>query len=146
MFTNCYLKPATMEDVDLIFEWANDEEERRNSFNPEKIKYKDHCSWYKRKMEGNDTFIYVYYMDETPVGQVRIEIEEDKALISYFISKDYRGKGHGKNILKLLKEKVKEVHPTIKSLVAQVKTDNTASQRVFKGLGFYESMYYELKL
>ncbi len=147
----CYLRKATIEDCDLIFEWANDEDERRNSFNPEKIPYETHCQWYKRKMESDDTFIFIYCVDQNKVGQSRIEIGADEALISYFISKENRSKGHGKVMLSLLKDKVKENFPQVKALIAQVKKDNLASQRVFESLGYAKTdkescFYYRLAL
>ena len=87
------LRNAEKEDINLIYEWANDESERRNSFNTQKIEYADHCKWYANKLESDDTFIYVMMKDEEPVGQGRLELEGNKATISYFVDEKYRKKG-----------------------------------------------------
>lgn len=134
------IRKATFEDLDLIFQWANDEDERRNSFNPEKIPYEDHCAWYKKKMESKESVIYILMLDDIPVGQCRLDFEGTKGLISYFVDKEYRGRGYGKKILSLVYEKVKDDFPDAASLVAQVKEGNAASQRVFLSLGYKEKV------
>lgn len=37
MGENIYLRKATPEDMKMLFDWANDEDVRRNSFNSNKI-------------------------------------------------------------------------------------------------------------
>lgn len=136
-----FLRKATMEDIDLIFAWANDEDERRNSFNPEKIPYADHCRWYKNKMTSDDTFIFIMMQEDKPLGQCRIEIEGEEALISYFIDKNFRNQGLGKKILELLHEEVKSNFSKVRVLMAQVKEDNIPSRKVFESLGYSEIVY-----
>lgn len=134
------IRKATIEDLDLIFGWANDEEGRRNSFNQEKIPYEDHCAWYKKKMESKESVIYILMLDDVPAGQCRLDFEGTKGLISYFVDKEYRGRGYGKKILSLVYEKVKDDFPDAASFVAQVKEGNAASQRVFLSLGYKEKV------
>ena len=43
-----YLREATIEDRDLLYEWANDPETRRASFNTDRINYEEHCRWFER--------------------------------------------------------------------------------------------------
>lgn len=37
-----YLRDAVERDVDLLFQWANDESVRKNSFSTQDISYNDH--------------------------------------------------------------------------------------------------------
>lgn len=132
------LRIATQEDVDLIYEWANDDDVRRNSFNTQKIEYADHCKWYANKLESDDTFIYVMMKDEEPVGQGRLELEDNKATISYFVDGKYRGMGYGKQLLKLLEKVVREEYPDIRELVGRVKHMNIPSKKAFIACGYSE--------
>ena len=80
-----------------------------------------------------------------PVGQIRLNIKESVAEISYSIDSKYRGKGYGSLMISLLKEKVKKEMPDIKALQARVKPDNIASKKVFNQQGFSEKeSVYEL--
>ena len=132
------IRKATIDDLDLIFEWANDEDERRNSFNPEPIPYENHCKWYQNKMESDDTYIFVLMCDDTPVGQCRLDIEDDEALISYFIDKRYRNRGYGKKLLELIFDETIMSLPKVRVLKAEVKEENIPSQKVFLSLGYSE--------
>ena len=40
-----YLRLAEMEDMDLLFTWANEEMVRKNSFSTRKITYEEHVIW-----------------------------------------------------------------------------------------------------
>lgn len=138
---------ATQDDMDLLYEWTNDEEVRKNSFSTEKIPYENHVKWFHRLLECEDCKQYIYYVDDIAVGQVRVTIENDKAEIGYSICASGRGKGHAKKMLQLLREQLKRDCPEVKILVAKVKPENIASQKVFLGLG-YEETYrqYEIEI
>ena len=41
-----YLRKATIEDMDLLFQWANDPVVRKNSFSTAEISYEEHTKWY----------------------------------------------------------------------------------------------------
>lgn len=130
------IRKATDKDVDLIFEWANDEDERKYSFNPEKIKYEDHIKWYKKKTESEDSVIFVCMLDSEPIGQCRLDFEGEEALISYFIDRKFRNRGYGKKLLSLLAKKTACDYPRIKRLKAEVKAENIPSQKVFEAMGY----------
>lgn len=144
MAENVRLREATMDDMDLVFEWANDPEGRKNSFHTEPIPYDTHCNWYKNKMDSKDSNIYIYCEENRPAGQIRVDMEGQKAVISYFIEKNSRNRGHGKRIIQLLKEKVIHEYPQITELVAEVKKENYPSQKIFEDLGFTKHMEREL--
>lgn len=140
------IRKATIEDMDLVFRWANDEEERKNSFNPEKILYEDHCNWFKKRLEALDCAFYILMDGDSPAGKCRLNFENSEAVISYSVAPSYRGRGLGKKLLLLVKEAVKEEYPDIKTLVAQVKEDNIPSQKVFLSLGYEETMNQECRI
>lgn len=131
------LVEATMEDIDLLFEWSNDSECRKNSFNSEKIEYSEHKKWFLNKMSDANCKIYLYVYNDEKIGQVRLELQESSGLIGYSIKKDYRGQGHGSRILSLLENKLENTDDTkIKYLIGKVKIENLASQKVFEKLDY----------
>ncbi|MCB2297181.1 GNAT family N-acetyltransferase [Clostridium tagluense] len=128
-----YLKKATYNDCDLLFNWANDKTVRESSFNNNKIEYEEHINWFQNKLNSNDTDIFIFYYQHIPVGKVSIDIENKEAIISYSIDKDYRGLRLSTDMLKLLE---KNVERPISKFVGYVKYDNVQSQLVFERLGY----------
>lgn len=131
------LVEAKMDDIDLLLEWSNDSECRKNSFNSEKIEYSEHKKWFLNKMSDKNCKIYLYVYNKEKIGQVRLELQESTGLIGYSIKKQYRGQGHGSKILSLLENKLENTDNTkIKYLAGKVKVENQASQKVFEKLGY----------
>ena len=130
-----YLRCVELEDMKLLYEWRNDKIVRMNSLNSDIISYDTHCKWFKEKIKSKDSQIYICMKDNQPIGQIRIECDEEEAEISYLIAAEYRGKGYGREIIKLLEQEViRDIK--IKKLVATVKGSNIASQKCFEYLNY----------
>ncbi len=148
---NLVLRKADENDVDILFEWANDEVVRKNSFSTKPILYDEHVQWYKKLLEDPNRVQYILEkVDQDSiilVGQIRIDINMDEqcAEIGYSIATEYRGMGYGKAMLHMLNEEAKREYPFIQKLVAKVKPTNVASYKVFIDSG-YELKYNELEL
>ena len=128
--------------MDTLFEWANDPLVRRNSFNSDPITYEDHQKWFDSMMKDSCILPYILMDNDVPVGQIRLKMEGDTAEISYSIAQEYRGKGYGHSILKLVKRMTSEQYPMIKSLIARVKPSNSQSFSLFQKEGFIEQYRY----
>ncbi len=106
---NVFLIPANESHCELIYEWSNDDEVRKNSFNSNKIIYEEHAKWYLNKLRDSNCCIYLLADTNKSIGIVRIERKQNKNVISYSIAKEFRGKGYGyKILLKLEEELIKE--------------------------------------
>ena len=92
--------------------------------------------WFSKKLDSQNTVLYIFELDEIPVGQVRFDICNGEAEIDYSIAPVHRGKGLGKKVLELAIKKIKETKSH--SLKAVVKASNSASLKVFQHLGFQE--------
>lgn len=142
-----YLRIATEEDMDLLFEWANEASVRANSFSTSMIPYEEHKSWYKRIMSRTDCRQYIYMYGGQAVGQIRVSVSEDVAEVSYSICAGMRGMGHGKNMLQCLSRQMKCDYPQVQKLVAKVKPGNTASAKAFSDTGYIKKYeVYELDI
>lgn len=126
---------ATIEDVDLIYDWANDPDVRHNSLNSGFIPYENHLTWYNSKLNSDKTDILVFRSDKEAVGQVRLDFVDECWEIDYSIDANYRGLGLGEKMI----QKVLELFPN-RSFLAIVKCENIPSQRVFERLHFKHSM------
>ena len=134
-----YLRKATIEDRDLLFQWANDPLVRKNSFSTTEIAYEEHVNWYNRVLNREDCIQYIYMDGECPVGQVRITLNGDSAEIGYSICAEMRSRGYGQKLLALISEKIWEEFPDIRKIFGQVKPENAASQNAFLHAGYTET-------
>lgn len=140
-----YLRDVTQEDRDLLFQWANDDTVRKNSFSSDKILYENHCNWFDNMMKDEQCIQWILQVGEQSVGQIRLKLEGVNAEIGYSICVERRGEGFGKQILKLALQRVKKEFPTVKKLTAKVKSNNVASLRAFENNG-YKVIYEQLEL
>ncbi|MDE6744253.1 MAG: GNAT family N-acetyltransferase [Lachnospiraceae bacterium] len=128
-----YLRKANERDKKKLFDWANESETRANSFHQEKISWEEHTGWYDRMMQAEDVLLYIAMDFMKPVGQVRLNIEDEAGRISYSVDEECRGDHLGQKMLALLE---KEVAGKVARLVAEVKPDNMASRWNFEKLGY----------
>lgn len=131
------LRVATENDVELIYNWANDEECRKNSLNTDKIPYENHIKWYNQKLIDPFSYIYILQYNGQDVGQIRIDISDNIGLISYMIDCKYRGKGFGKMIITMAENEVKG---KVSYLRAIVKYANMPSKNIFESLGYSKEL------
>lgn len=135
-----WLRKAKEGDCDILYNWVNDKVVRQNAFNQETITYDEHKKWFKKKLNSNKSFIYISMVDNNPIGQIRVDVNNmGIGVIDYSISKDNRGKGYGTlTLLELCKTITKE-NVNIKKLIGKVKLNNIPSHKAFEKAGFIAS-------
>lgn len=133
-----YLRSATIDDVNLLFDWVNEQSVRNNSFNTNKISMEEHQAWLERVLTDVNTKLYILQVDDDSIGQVRLVYDNNIWQISYSIALPYRAQGYGKIILQLAENELIRGGHGGEKLYAEVKADNIASQRIFKQLGYSE--------
>ncbi len=130
------LRRATMEDAEAILSWRNDETTRAGSFTQNIITLDSHKKWMERKLADKSCYMFMLTEGEELLGNIRLDLADGKgeiAEISYMINPLFRGKGHGKDILRLVE---KELPPTVKALTGFVKNENEASMKCFEKNGY----------
>lgn len=133
-------KKVSFSDCDLLFRWANDVDVRENAFNTESIMYENHVAWLKRKTTEILTEMFIVYVDEKPIGQIRIEMNDfGEGEISYSIDKGERGKGYGSLLLsEIVVLFANKKEHKVNCLTGKVKFNNIASQKAFLKANFIE--------
>jgi spore coat polysaccharide biosynthesis predicted glycosyltransferase SpsG/RimJ/RimL family protein N-acetyltransferase len=132
-----YLRSAANSDSHKVFGLSNDPTVRSQSINRQTIEWENHIAWYEKKINSEDyIFLLAFDKNDNFIGQVRFEIENESAVISVSISKEFRGKGLSKKILAESCTKVFSRKNSLNSIVAYIRPDNMASIGGFKAAGF----------
>lgn len=134
-----FLRHADPQDMELLYRWVNDPETRRNSFTQHEISREEHEEWFAGMMRDPNRIQYILMDGDVSVGQIRIDIMDEVAQISYSIAPNERGKGFGQRIIGLAKNEIKKEYPFVRTLEAAVKPQNAASISCFESNGFIES-------
>ncbi len=127
-------RQATIEDAKLVFDWSNDPETRKNSFNSEPIEWSGHLSWFEQRLKQEDT-ILIFEADSIPIGMVRFSFSGDKAIIGVIVAPVHRGKNYGSQIIALGSRVFSEKHPVTR-ISAFIKKENIGSIKSFEKANF----------
>ena len=132
------IRRARMSDLALYFQWVNDPEVRRNSFNSNPVSIEDHTSWFVKQLHSAASVMFLFLQKDIPIGQVRFLLEGDTALLNFSIEKQSRGKGFAAQIITIASSTLKDEYPMLKKIVAEVKPENMASGRAFERAGYHK--------
>ncbi|MDX5437520.1 MAG: UDP-2,4-diacetamido-2,4,6-trideoxy-beta-L-altropyranose hydrolase [Pontibacter sp.] len=130
------MREATPDDLMLLFDWANDPDVRKQSFNPNPILLASHTRWLHAKLEDEQAKLYIAESHGVPAAHIRFEVEDGKAIISYLIGAGFRGKGLGHVVLQRGVAKLLRQKPTVRLVEGLVQPENIASVRAFEKAGF----------
>ncbi|NIK12253.1 GNAT family N-acetyltransferase [Alkalibacillus almallahensis] len=136
-----YIREANESDCDQLYIWANEESVRDNAFDSNKIIYSDHQEWFKNILKSPHHKIFMVNRYDQPIGQLRLDIEQDVGLIDYSIDHAYRGRGYGSELIKYLSGIVHQYDLPISKLIGKVKYQNKASIKAFEKANFKPKEY-----
>jgi len=130
------LRPVQKEDCRQLWEWANDPDVRPMSFASEAISWERHLEWFNSKLHDPNAVLYlVLDSADYPAGQVRFQIDHERAAVSISLAPHFRGKGYGKAVLAMATEYLFRTN-SVTQIDAYVKPNNTASLLLFKRAGY----------
>jgi RimJ/RimL family protein N-acetyltransferase len=130
------LRPVTVDDCKMIWEWANDPTIRSVSFSSEPIPWERHSQWFQSKLiDANCLFFIALDADGIPIGQIRYELQGTEAVVSVSLAAGQRGKGYGAHIIQSASQQVFE-STSVRLIHAYIKPDNLSSIRAFTRAGF----------
>ena len=129
------LREASMEDALDILKWRNDEKSREGSFSKEIINIPQHLEWYKKKINDPSCHLFILTDGSDKLGHIRLDVKGDIAEISYMIAPAHRGRGLGKEILRLVESATPSA---IKTLLAFTLPGNAGSRKCFVDNAYLE--------
>ena len=138
---------AQKKDQKQLLKWANDISVRKISKRKKKISFIEHEKWFNKKLNNQNCKMYIFYIKNKFIGQVRLDKVKNKNLITYSVDEKYRRKGYGKEILNKAINKIKK-KIKLKEVYAKVVKNNIASKKIFEALSFecyYKNRFYYFK-
>ncbi len=124
-----HLRPATMDDSELLLVWRNDPAVRQASHDQSKIELQAHQIWIRESLENPDRKIFIAVMDDVPVGTVRSDFQEGTYELSWTVAPEVRERGIGKQMVALLASQIEG------PIRAEVRIGNVASVRIAEHVG-----------
>jgi UDP-2,4-diacetamido-2,4,6-trideoxy-beta-L-altropyranose hydrolase len=131
------LRPATSGDEALLLGWRNDPEAVRLSVTGHDVTPAEHAVWLARCLGDPGTRLWIAEEGGTPVGQVRVDVEDGIGTVSIAIGPGRRGHGLGSAALRAMVVEVERDH-IARTLRALVHPENPASLRAFERAGFHQ--------
>jgi RimJ/RimL family protein N-acetyltransferase len=146
-----FLRNATLNDMLLYYQWANDNTVRQNSFNSNFINFKEHQKWFVENLNSVNTTFYIFENHlNISVGQVRlIKTDDYNATIGISVDERYRGKGYALIMIKQASNLYLKTFEKIK-INAYIKDSNIISSINFQKAGYKfvgkETLNQEIRL
>ena len=130
------LRKVNSTDETLLFNWINDPEVRKWSFNKNSITLDVHKIWFKQKFDDVNVLMWIFEVNSTPAGLVRLEKDNSEVVLNYLIASQSRGKGLASKMLKMAMNEVRSHWQNIK-VFAYTLPENIASIKSLETAGFY---------
>jgi len=132
------LRPATPADRALLLEWRNDKDVVRFSLSGRPVAAAGHASWLAARLAEAAPRLWIAEEAKEPVGQVRVDLEDETGTVSISVAPAHRGRGVGSAMLRALVIEM-EADVAVRILLALVHRENTASLRSFDRAGFSDT-------
>ena len=123
------LRPALVDDVELLYRWRIDPGTRLASLNTESISLQAHQAWFRSVLADPARRLYIAECQGIPVGTVRTDGGDDACELSWTVAPEFRGRGIGTRMVMMVAASTPGI------LTARVKADNVASVRIAEAAG-----------
>jgi RimJ/RimL family protein N-acetyltransferase len=120
------LRPATIDDADLLLAWRNEPATVALSSSPYPIPRDEHLAWLRGKLTDPRCELFIAFAGELAVGMVRF----DGDTISIAVAPEQRGRGFAKELINA--SRLYHLGP----IIALIRAINAASLRAFRACGF----------
>lgn len=127
----------TLLDEALLWNWRNDTETRKNSFNQQLILLDDHMAWFRKNIAGEfpNRILLIAEDKDRRVGTVRIDIDPKEMTqeLSWTVAPFFRNQGYGKKMLIAL---IKSEWLKPMEIMCKIRSFNQASIKMALLVGF----------
>ena len=129
---------ATEQDSCEIWRWRNDETSRQMFLNQSEVSWEDHCRWFNDLQHDSSRRLYIATDDVgCKMGVCRFDLDRSSnvAEVSINLNPTMRGKGLASSVLFSAIDQYFLDNNGV-TLLARIRSDNLASLRCFKRVGF----------
>lgn len=133
------LRPATLDDAQLLFDGRNAEAVRRWSLDTAAIEWPQHLNWLNASLRNPQRLLLIAEADDGAVGVLRYDLRGFEAEVSLYLLEGRLGLGWGRALLARGEAFVREHWPQMTAITAQVLPGNRPSLNVFRDAGFTQS-------
>ena len=95
-----FVRVKNLKNSKLIYSINNNRSVRRFSLNNKKFSFEDHMLWMRKILKNKQETIYFVKKSNRLIGILRSKKLRKSFYLSWVIKNNYRGKGHGKEMLK----------------------------------------------
>ena len=124
------LRPITLKDRHRVWQWANDRETRSLSFSSDKISWDSHKKWFRKKLKDPFCHFFMGEKGNKPVGHIRYDVQNRKAVLSLTVAPEWRGRGIGNDLVRISSFNMFQ-KTRIKQIEAYVLPQNKNSMNLF---------------
>lgn len=127
------LRPATLDDADLILAWQQHPDTRRFARNPAVPARAEHEAWLAQKLADSNSLLQIVMCDDTPAGLIRLDCAQAAAgrEVSILTAPEQYNRGIGFAALRLARRLV-----SLSPIRAFVLPGNEPSLRLFEKAGY----------
>lgn len=132
------LRLASEEDGRTLWEWRNDDTVREASFSTAPIAWETHTEWLKSCLQRPECHILI--AENTAghaIGQVRLDISGQRAVISISIAREFRACGYGTALIRSATNRAFSCED-VRYVDAFIREENKASQAAFMRAEYHQ--------
>jgi RimJ/RimL family protein N-acetyltransferase len=133
------LRPATLDDAQLLFEGRNAQAVQRWSPETGAIHWAQHLNWLTAALRNPQRLLLIAEADDGAVGVLRYDLRGFEAEVSFYLLQGRFGLGWGRALLTRGQTFVAAHWPQLTVISARVMPDNLPSLNVFRDAGFTQS-------
>jgi RimJ/RimL family protein N-acetyltransferase len=135
------LRRAEWADTEALFQWRNHDAVRRFSLNSDLIDRDTHCTWFRQALSNPSRVLLIGEREAgesacVPIGVLRYDLQDDYAVVSIYLVPEKMGQGHGTPLLQAGSQWMHQSYPALQRVFAEVRTDNSASIKIFEKAGY----------
>ena len=128
------LKKAKKADINILYNWVNNKKVLQNSIKRKKISYATHNKWFKKAIVNPKIKIFILYLNNIPIGQIRFNETGKKYIVDYSLDEFVRGRHFGKELIRMGLSKLNKRKKYL--IEAKVRKNNFQSKKIFQNLNF----------
>jgi UDP-2,4-diacetamido-2,4,6-trideoxy-beta-L-altropyranose hydrolase len=137
--TDVSLRLAVESDCERVYEWRNHPDVRSKSRQSAPIDYNSHAHWYAQALRDPNRLLLLAESAGRAVAVVRFDIGADCAEVSVYLAPAELAGGWGAQVLRRSAELLRQHHPRVRQIVAEILPDNLASRGAFTRAGYRET-------